>query len=80
MYENKLRQYMLENFLFSDDESELNNEDSFLDMGVVDSTGIMEVIAYIEDEFEVNVEDEEMIPENLDSINSLVAYLTKKLS
>ena len=73
-----LRNYVLENYLFTDDQSQLNNEDSFMDKGIVDSTGILEIITFIEDEYDMSVEDSEMIPENLDSINNLVKYLEKK--
>ncbi len=76
--EAKLREYILENYLFTDDQSALNNSDSFLDMGVIDSTGIMEVIDFVEGEYEFTVDDEEMVPENLDSIDNLVAYIAKK--
>lgn len=76
--EAKLREYILENYLFTDDQSALNNSDSFLDLGVIDSTGIMEVIDFVEGEYEFTVDDEEMVPENLDSIDNLVAYIAKK--
>lgn len=76
--EKKLRSFVLESFLFTDDEEALNNGDSFLAMGIVDSTGIMEVILFIEEEFEITVANDEMVPENLDSIESLVAYVTTK--
>ncbi len=76
--EAKLRTYILENYLFSEDQSDLNNSDSFMEKGILDSTGIMEVIFYLEDEFGIQVEDEEMVPENLDSIDNLLAFLNRK--
>ncbi|HSG49699.1 MAG TPA: acyl carrier protein [Longimicrobiales bacterium] len=76
--ETKLRRYILENFLFTEDEEALSNGDSFLERGIVDSTGIMEVIFFVEEEFGFNVEDEEMVPENLDSIDALVAFVGRK--
>jgi acyl carrier protein len=76
--EQKVRSYILENFLFTDDESALNSKDSFLDKGILDSTGILEVIYFLEDEFGIKVEDDEMVPENLDSVLNLVAYIDKK--
>lgn len=76
--EDKVRNYILENYLFSDDQSMLNSADSFLQKGILDSTGILEVIYYLEDEFSVVVDDEEMLPENLDSVNNLVAYIARK--
>jgi len=78
--EEKLRNYILENYLFTDDQSALNNGDSFLDKGIIDSTGILEVIYFIEDEFNIKVDDEEMIPENLDSVNNIVNFIEQKQS
>jgi len=76
--EQKIRDYILDNYLFTDDQSALSNEDSFLDKGIIDSTGIMEVIFFLEEEFGVQVEDDEMVPENLDSVKNIVAYIEKK--
>ena len=76
--ESKLRSYILENYLFTDDESQLSSSDSFLQKGIIDSTGILEVIFFIQEEFGVEVADAEMIPENLDSVNNIVAFLEKK--
>lgn len=74
----KVRSYILENYLFTDDESALADDDSFLDGGILDSTGMLEVIYFIEDEFGVKVEDTEMIPENLDSVNRIAAFIGRK--
>ena len=76
--EDKVRNYILENYLFTDDQAELNNEDSFLDKGIIDSTGILEVIFFLEEEFGISVDDDEMIPENLDSVNNIVKYINSK--
>jgi acyl carrier protein len=76
--EARLRKFILQNYLFTDDESKLKNDDSFLQRGIVDSTGILEVIQYLQDEFAVKVEDAEMVPENLDSIKNLMAFLQRK--
>ncbi len=75
---DKVRAYILENYLFSDDPSVLSDEDSFLDKGIIDSTGILEVIYFLEDEIGISVEDDEMIPENLDSVNNIVVFINKK--
>ena len=76
--EDKIRGYILENYLFTDDQSELDNEDSFLEKGIIDSTGILEVIFFLEEEFGINVDDDDLIPENLDSVNNLVKYINSK--
>lgn len=73
-----IRTFVVENFLFGNDEG-LTDEVSFMDQGIIDSTGILELIDYIESEFSISVEDHEMIPENLDSINNILKYLQKKM-
>lgn len=73
-----IRRYVLENFLFTDDESALKDEDSFLATGIIDSTGVMELMLFVEETFVIKVEDEEMLPENLDSIDNLVAFVQRK--
>ena len=76
--EETMRNYILENYLFTDDQSALSSSDSFMEKGIIDSTGILEVIYFLEDELGVMVEDEEMIPENLDSVDNIVAFVNKK--
>jgi len=72
-----IRQYIIENFLFGEEDG-LRDDTSFLDSGIVDSTGILELVAYLEEEFGISIADEELIPENLDSIANVVAYLGRK--
>ena len=74
----KLRGYIFDNFLFTEDENALKNDDSFMEKGIIDSTGILEVITFIEEDFGITVKDEELIPENLDSINKLSAFIQRK--
>jgi acyl carrier protein len=73
-----IRHYILENFLFTDDESALGDGESFLAAGIVDSTGVLEIISFIEETFGIKVDDDEMLPENLDSLNSLAAFVRRK--
>jgi len=76
--EQLLRNFILENYLFTDDQSELNNADSFLETGILDSMGILELIYFLEEELSIKVAQNEMIPENLDSIDNLLAFIEKK--
>lgn len=78
--EKSVRDYILDNFLFTDDQSALGNDDSFLEKGIIDSTGILELIAFMEEEFELVVDEEEMIPENLDSVNMITSFIGGKQS
>jgi len=74
----QIRQYLAENFLFSDNGFNLSDDDSFLEEEVVDSTGVMELVLFVEDNFGVSVADEEIIPDNFDSVNQLAAYIQRK--
>ena len=80
MLKDKLRLFVLDNFLFTEDQDELKNDDSFMDRNIVDSTGILEIIEFIEEECSIKIEDEEMIPDNLDSIQKIVSFVERKLA
>lgn len=75
-----LRNFILENYMFTDDQNALKDSDSFLDSGIIDSTGILEVVMFLEESFGIKVDDEEMVPENLDSIDNLVAFVARKIA
>jgi len=75
---DKIRNFIVENFLFGSDNG-LTDDASFLDEGIIDSTGILELVSFIEEDFGIAVEDEELIPENLDSIKNVVTYLERKV-
>jgi acyl carrier protein len=72
-----IRQFIVENFIFGED-GNLKEETSFLESGIIDSTGILELVSFLEEKFGISVADEELVPENLDSIANVVAYLIKK--
>lgn len=74
----KVKNYILENYLFTDDQNALKDDDSFLQQGIIDSTGILEVIFFLEDTFGLSVADDDMVPENLDSVNNLVKFIESK--
>ena len=80
MLKDKLRLFILENFLFTDNQDELNNDDSFMDKNIVDSTGILEIIEFLEEECSIKIEDEELIPDNLDSVQKIVSFVERKLN
>jgi acyl carrier protein len=73
----KIRSFIVENFLFGE-AGELKEDTSFLNDGIIDSTGILELVDYIEENFGIKVEDDELVPENLDSIKNLEVYITRK--
>jgi len=74
----KVRAFIVENFLFGNEDG-LKDDSSFLDEGIIDSTGILELVSFLEKEFNIAIEDEELIPENLDSIVNVTAYLERKM-
>ena len=76
-HKQAIREFVVENFLFGEANG-LKDDTSFLEEGIIDSTGILELVTFLEDEFSITVEDEELIPENLDSIANVVQYLTTK--
>ena len=74
----RVRAFIVENFLFGKDEG-LKDDTLFLEEGIIDSTGILELVGFLEEEFPVTVEDDDLVPENLGSINNVVAYLGRKI-
>jgi len=75
----QLRQFIIDNFLFGQDGDGLSDGDSLLDQGIVDSMGVMELVGFLEATYGITIEDQELIPDNLDSIDKLVKFLTRKL-
>lgn len=73
----QVRQFILSNFYVADPAA-LNDDASLLDAGIVDSTGVLEVINFIESTFGITVEDSEMLPDNLDAVNRIAAFVQKK--
>ncbi len=73
-----IRKFIFDNFLFDAKEDDLGNDDSFLEQGIIDSTGVLELVEWLEESFNISVDDEELIPENLDSVNRLAAYVARK--
>jgi acyl carrier protein len=76
--EQQIREFLINNFIF-DPSVQFNLDDSFMENGIIDSTGILEVIMWVESNFAVHVEDAEVLPENFDSIENLMRYTERKL-
>lgn len=77
-YRSDIRQFVVKTFLFGDDSS-LYDDTSFMGGGIIDSTGVLELISFLEESYGIKVQPEEMIPANLDSVNRVSLYLTGKL-
>ena len=72
-----IRQFITTNFYLPEGEV-LSDELSLLDEGIVDSTGVLEVIGFLEETFDIQVDDAEMLPDNLDSVNKIAAFVVRK--
>lgn len=72
-----IRKFVVDNFLFGEDDG-LAEDASFLETGLIDSTGVLELVAHLEKTYGIKVKDDELTPENLDSINTIAAYLERK--
>lgn len=73
----KVRAFLVDSFLLGDDDGFANDE-SLLDSGIVDSTGVMEVVSFLEESFGIAVDDDELVAENLDSVDRLAAFVQRK--
>ena len=73
-----VRDFINENYLFNED-VHLKDDTSFLDEGIIDSTGVLELIGFLEETFAITIEDDEMVPENLDSLSNIAAFIAKKM-
>ena len=76
---DKARVFIVENFLYGND-GNLKDETSFLEGGILDSTGVLELVSFLEETFSIHVEGDDLVPENLDSLNNLQAYVEKRIS
>ena len=74
----KLRDFLANNFLLGKGSEPLGDKDSFLESGIVDSTGILEFVGFLQDAWGIEVQDEELLPENFDSIDNLTAFVILK--
>lgn len=78
--EPEIRQFIEENFMYRADRTELSANEFLLDAGVVDLTGILELITFLETRFQIQVADADIVPEKLDSIRTIVAYVESMLA
>jgi acyl carrier protein len=78
-FSQQVRSFIAENYLFGQDK-QFEDSDSFLEHGIIDSTAVLELVAFLEESYKITVEDEELTPDNLDSVNSVSAYLCRKLN
>ena len=75
-----MKEFIQESFLPASGLDDFEDTDSFMEKGIIDSTGVLELLEFIEERFQITVEDEEVIPKNLDSLNNLTSFVTGKLT
>nr|WP_298133066.1 acyl carrier protein [uncultured Pseudoxanthomonas sp.] len=73
----KIRGHILNNLMFTNDQSRLADDASLLDLGVIDSTGVLELVLVIEENFGMQVKDSAMVPENFDSVDRIVSFVMR---
>jgi len=78
MAKDKLKQFIVSRFMLGQSPNSLDDSISLVNAGIIDSTGIMELVGFLEEEFQVRMDDTELVPENLDSINNIMTYLQNK--
>ena len=76
---SKVREYVVENFLFGDGEV-LKEDTSFMEEGIIDSTGILELVFFLEETFGISIEDDELIPENMDNLQNITRFIDRKIN
>jgi acyl carrier protein len=76
--EQQIRHFIVEFFLFGQGAESLSRSDSLLAKGIIDSTGVLEVVSFLEQQYGIHVADEELVPDNFDSIDRLVKYVERK--
>lgn len=73
-----IKEFVINNFLMGSDAGKVDDGTSFLEEGIIDSTGILELVEFIQDTYAIKVEDEELIPDNLDCINNIEKFINSK--
>jgi len=75
----EIKKFIAKNFLFQDDASVVPDDQSLMASGTLDSTGILELIMFVEEKYKLKVPDEDMLPENFDSVRAIAAYISQKM-
>ncbi len=75
---DRVRDFIVENFLFGDTSADLGSQVSLIENGIIDSTGVLELVAFIEEEFGVVFADADIVPANLDSIERIAAFVVER--
>jgi acyl carrier protein len=74
-----IKEFLLQNFLLGKGTVQIKDSESFLESGIVDSTGVLEFVNFLQETWSINVEDEELLPDNFDSVDNLTGFVTRKM-
>ena len=75
----ELREFVIDNFMFGKAGKPVHDDDSFLELGIIDSTGVMELVAFLEERYGIKLQDRDLVPDNLDSVNGLARFVESRL-
>jgi len=78
--ESEIRAFIADNFLLGDDVGDLQGSASLIDAGIIDSTGVLELVGFLEERYGIRIADDELLPENLDSIDNVIRFVGEKQS
>jgi acyl carrier protein len=78
--EQEVRQFVIDNFIFDNDNHNFSNDDSFFDTGLLDSMGVLTLVEFVKEKYGISVEDDELLPENWDSVTRVANFLQARLS
>lgn len=78
-YQDTVKTFIIDNFFYGED-ADISPETSFIEHNIIDSTGILEVVSFLQDTFNVVISDDEMLPENLDSLKNIEQFLIRKMN
>lgn len=76
--EHEIREFLVSNYFLGEDPSALDGSSSLIEAGLIDSTGVLELVGFLEERFDIRITNEELLPENLDSIDNIVAFVQRK--
>ncbi len=79
-YKQEIKNFIIENFLYGQAENAPDDEMSFMENGVIDSTGVLELVSFVQEKYGIRVSDDELIPNNFDSLSKLEAFITRKIA
>jgi acyl carrier protein len=75
----EIRKFVVENFLFGQNDRQISDDQSFLESGIIDSTGVLELIGFLESNYGISIADDELVPANLDSVDRVASFVDGKL-